>query len=227
MTDERADTEHEARLEAIGLLVAGALAPAERMDTEAHLRTCSLCQAELVDIASLPGLLGRLRPELPQDLGPARTPVPGARSRLLAAGAAASTRQRRARGVRYALAACVVPVLLGLGAVGASLGGPGGAEQPELVAMQRVDEGVAVSGELAVSAQDWGSAVDVEMTWGKGGRAVLVAVAHDGRTDQAASWTAPAGDVVLCAGATSMRPDEIARFEVQNDAGVTLLTLQS
>ena len=227
MTEEQTATEHQARLEAIGLLVAGALAPAERMEAESHLRTCALCQAELVDVASLPGLLGRLQPELPPDLAPVRTPAPGARARLLAAGAAASTRQRRTRGTRWALAACTVPVLLGLGAAVPLVGGLDGDTGPELVAMQRVDEQVAVTGELAVSEKDWGSAVDVEMTWAKGGRAVLVAVAHDGRTDQAASWTAPAGEAVLCAGATSMRPEDIARFEVRNDAGTTLLTLQT
>jgi anti-sigma factor RsiW len=41
--------------------VLGALPPGERIEVDVHLRTCPECQAELVGLAGLPGLLSRLR----------------------------------------------------------------------------------------------------------------------------------------------------------------------
>ncbi|MGV8964674.1 MAG: anti-sigma factor family protein [Cellulomonas sp.] len=61
----------EARL-ALGALVLGALEPLERAAVEAHVASCAQCSAELVDLAVLPGLLGRLTPEQAADVGRGR-----------------------------------------------------------------------------------------------------------------------------------------------------------
>jgi anti-sigma factor RsiW len=52
----------EARI-ALGALVLGALTPGEREVVEAHVAACPECTAELAELATLPGLLARLRPE--------------------------------------------------------------------------------------------------------------------------------------------------------------------
>jgi len=61
----------EARL-ALGALVLGALEPVERAAVEAHVAGCAECSAELVDLAVLPGLLGRLTPEQAAAVAPGR-----------------------------------------------------------------------------------------------------------------------------------------------------------
>jgi hypothetical protein len=47
----------------LGAYLLGALDPAERSAFEEHLETCPACQAELLRLAPLPGLLQRLTPE--------------------------------------------------------------------------------------------------------------------------------------------------------------------
>ena len=90
MTD--VDVDHQRELEAVGLLLAGALAPHERMEVERHLRLCDRCRDELVEVAALPALLRRV------DSGGTATaaapPAPAARARLAVT---AQTQLHRAR----------------------------------------------------------------------------------------------------------------------------------
>jgi hypothetical protein len=50
----------------VGALLLGGLAPAERREFLTHLPECSTCRAEIVELAPLPSLLGRLRRQCPQ-----------------------------------------------------------------------------------------------------------------------------------------------------------------
>lgn len=218
--------DHQRRLEAVGLFVAGALSPADRAETQAHLRTCARCRDELVDVAALPGLVARLRGPAHDTVERIPEPRPGARERLLAEGAARA-RRRRAQ-ARLLVAACVLPLILAVGVFVAILplrGSTGEPSGPAPIAMQRVDPAVDVSGALTMERRAWGTSVQVEMSWARGGRAVLVAVGRDGRADQAASWTSVAGQDIRCTGATALQPDDVGRFEVRNDAGTVLLVL--
>ena len=218
-TDET--DEHQYQLEAVGLLVAGALSPADRAECEAHLRDCARCQRELVDVAALPGLLGRLHATGSGSWLPAPEPRPGARARLMAAGSAHLKRRRRRVQLAVSAGAVVAAVSLAAPAILPAVLDP----QPAQVAMQRVDPAMNVSGTLRVDTVQWGSQLEVAMSWAGGGRAVLVAVGRDGRVDQAASWIAGAGQQVVCRGATSMPAAEIDRFEVRDDDGAALLVL--
>ena len=47
-----------------GSYVVGALSPAERHEYEAHLDACVRCSRAVRDLAGLPGLLGRIGPEV-------------------------------------------------------------------------------------------------------------------------------------------------------------------
>src|SRR3954454_19926106 len=57
-----------------GAYVLGSLSPAERREFEAHLDGCRTCSRSLRDLAGLPGLLGRIGPEVFEESEP--EPVP-------------------------------------------------------------------------------------------------------------------------------------------------------
>ena len=214
------EDEHIVELEAVGLLVAGALAPQERREVERHLRACDQCRDELVDVAALPGLLRRI-PDPPAPTVPGQ--LPGARARLITSAQtrATHTRRRRHRGF---VAAAVLPVLLA-GTFVATRSTTPKAPAPDLVAMQRVNASADVDGSLDAEQRTWGTAVTVRMRWAKDASAVLIAVGKDGTEQQAGWWKAPAGATVLCTGATSMAADEVARWEVRAGTGAPLLVL--
>src|SRR4051794_2468077 len=118
-----------------GAYVLGALSPAERAAYERHLATCSFCREAVADIAVLPGLLGRLDPaEFAKLLDPTLTSLssypPPERSRMPDLVTAAQTTRRqerkkfRVRVLSTALAAAVVALIVGVGAV-FWVGGPG------------------------------------------------------------------------------------------------------
>jgi anti-sigma factor RsiW len=47
-----------------GAYVLGSLSPTERREFEAHLDGCEPCSRSVRDLAGLPGLLGRIGPEV-------------------------------------------------------------------------------------------------------------------------------------------------------------------
>src|SRR5215510_7100522 len=57
-----------------GAYVLGSLSPAERREFEAHLDGCRECSRAVRDLAGLPGLLGRIGPEIFEESEP--EPVP-------------------------------------------------------------------------------------------------------------------------------------------------------
>ncbi|MDA8318034.1 MAG: hypothetical protein M0010_23125 [Actinomycetota bacterium] len=53
-------TQHDELRLSLGSYLIGALGPATRLEVGDHLKRCETCRAELVELAALPGLLGRL-----------------------------------------------------------------------------------------------------------------------------------------------------------------------
>ena len=234
MTD--VDVDHQRELEAVGLLLAGALPPRERMEVERHLRLCHACRDELVEVAALPALLRRVdpggsppAPPAPAEYAVAMCFLPqddAARARLAVTAQTQLHRARRRTRTRQAVAvAAVLPAVL----AGALLTGrPGPAETvPTLLAMQRVDSAVAVDGALAAAGRPWGTQLTVQMRWGRAATAVLVAVGRDGSEQPAATWAAGAGEQSLCRGATGLRPEQVQRWEVRSSEGARLLVLDA
>ncbi len=88
-----------------GVYVLGALAPAQRIAFEQHMATCSECQAEVNDLAVLPGLLGRL--DEASVVSIAEMPAPSVLPSVLAK----VHRQRRGRRVLAGAGATVVVAL--------------------------------------------------------------------------------------------------------------------
>ena len=63
-------TQHDELRLSLGSYLTGALGPATRLEVGEHLKACDPCRAELVELAALPGLLGRLGPrQLGSQLG--------------------------------------------------------------------------------------------------------------------------------------------------------------
>jgi len=55
-------TNHDDLQLSLGSYLTGALGPIARAEIDNHLQHCDTCRAELVELAALPGLLGRLAP---------------------------------------------------------------------------------------------------------------------------------------------------------------------
>lgn len=63
-------TQHDELRQSLGSYLTGALGPETRLEVGDHLKRCETCRAELVELAALPGLLGRLGPrQLGSQLG--------------------------------------------------------------------------------------------------------------------------------------------------------------
>jgi predicted anti-sigma-YlaC factor YlaD len=96
-----------------GAYILGALAPAERAGFEHHLANCPQCRDSVAQLAVLPGLLGRLDPQLVT--AGARCAAPTAPPELLPRVLTAARSQRRRQRWRQALVlatACVVAAAL-------------------------------------------------------------------------------------------------------------------
>ena len=123
----------------LGVLVLGALEPAERPAVEAHLGSCPWCTAILAELAPLPGLLHRLdpiehtmpaptlrspapspasspsspssSPSHPSAPDPLLGPPPALRDRLVHAARGERTRRRRRRAAGISVAAILVGIV--------------------------------------------------------------------------------------------------------------------
>ncbi len=151
MTDD-----HETWGETAGAYVLGALEAEERSAFEEHLRSCERCAAEVVDLAPLPALLGRVSPdELDQDVGSGLVDLVTA----VQAGVDRLERSRR-RWMAFAVAAVVV-LAAGIAGLVAS-GGDGGDATVDLA-----DRGVplvvsaptGVEAEVVADPRSWGTYV--------------------------------------------------------------------
>jgi hypothetical protein len=220
-----------------GAYVLGALSPAERAAYERHLSTCSFCREAVADIAVLPGLLGRLDPaDFAKLLDPTLSPAAPAPNRMPdLVTAAQSTRrkerkQTRVRVLSTALAAAVVALVVGVGAV--FWMGSGSPEQPvagPMVAMTAVAGEVPVSAKLNVTGQSGGTRVNLVCTYTDKSPDVkpytiwLKAEGPDGETDTLGSWVAAPGKVFSMSGVTHLVGAALSRLVLVRNDGKVLL----
>lgn len=208
--------------------VLGALSPAERSDYEAHLPECGQCAAAVARLAPMPGLLGRVDPATlaPAPNGPSRL------SRLLTA--VTEQRHRRARVRRLRLAAAVAAAAVLAVAGSAVWFGPLAQPSPapsSAEAMQRVATDVSVSAEVALAPAAGGTEVWMACQYPaadytRTSTFRLVAIGADGSIEQVGSWTAGPGEEVTLTGRTWFVTDNLARIELRDDSGATLLTYE-
>lgn len=238
MTSEPSRECREVEL-SLGVLVLGALEPAERPAIEAHIAACARCNAILAELAPLPGLMHRLDPfehdpagspqssspqsSSPQSASPQSALPPPLlvplelRERLLRA-----ARQERTRRRRWAagIAAAAVFVALSLGA--AAFSGLWG-DRAATVA-SATDARTAVRADVRLMSDATGSELALTLTGvHPAEHCKLVAIDAQGRRDVAAAWVATYDGRATVTGHTSFRPEQITRLLVVTDAGSTLV----
>jgi hypothetical protein len=219
-----------------GAYVLGALSPAERAAYERHLATCSFCREAVAEIAVLPGLLGRLDPaDFAKLLDPTlSSPPPPRRAPHLVAPAHTTARRRKTRRVRVlstALAAAVVGLVVGIGAVFVTgdRGTGVNATSTATVAMTAVDSSVPVSAEINLVGANGGTKINLICIYNKTSASLkpytvrLMAYGPDDAEEQLGSWIAAPGKEFTMSGVTHFTQGNLSRLELVRNDGNALL----
>jgi predicted anti-sigma-YlaC factor YlaD len=230
----------------LGVYVLGALDPGERAVTEAHLATCQACRDELVHLAGLPGLLGRLSlADMTTDaaddvtsgmnVSGATNPGvnPGAEIEGVASGGnaveravAELARRRRATRRRLAVAAAALVIAVAGVSVGVTAAATTSADGPKGRMLSATDARTNVAATVWVADDPTGSAFTVRLRGVEPStHCALVAVATDGRRETAASWVANYYGGVDVRGASGIRANRLAKLLVVSDSGEELVAL--
>ena len=202
----------------LGVYVLGAVDAGERARVEAHLPGCPACQAELMRLAPLPGLLA----DVPGDLRPA--------GKLLGEGAGyatpVGTRGRTDRRWRIAaVAACVAAVAGAAG--GFWLAPTGAAHRPPTVMLSGANPGMHVTATAALTATSWGTSIQLRLR----GLPLnvpcrLVVRSRTGATEVTGVWDAWDDGPISVPASAGWRPSDISSLEVAT-AAKTLVTISA
>jgi hypothetical protein len=201
----------------LGVYVLGAADVGERARVEAHLPDCPACQAELIRLAPLPGLLADvpsgLRPEGKQP-GEAAGQAPG------------RTRARPDRWWRAAaVAACVAAIV---GAAGGFWLAPRGiAHRPATVTLSGANPGMHVRATAALTATSWGTSIQLNLR----GLPLnvpcrLIVHSRTGATEVSGVWESWSEGPISVPASADWRVSDIASLEVAAPAK-TLVTISA
>lgn len=214
-----------------GVYVLGALPPAQRVSFERHMATCAECQAEVNDLAVLPGLLGRLDE---QAVVASSAPHPPA----VVAGAVREVRkQRRGRRVLavaagFAIACLALVVGLAMPQLGGSTPRPVAASPVALHEMQPVNGTSRVTAQIGFTPINGGTQIEVKCqyagipnsTYPDQHKFDLFVFPRDGGpAEQVSSWATGPGTSVQIPAVTAWSVNDVARVELRNDEGKPLL----
>jgi hypothetical protein len=200
----------------LGVYLLGAADAGERTRVEAHLPGCWVCQAELMRLAPLPGLLA----DVPIDLRPAGQ-LPSE-----AAGQAAPGRTRGRPGRRWRVAAVAACLAAAAGAAaGFWLAPTGTARRPATVTLSGANPGMHVSATAALTATSWGTSIELSLR----GLPLnvpcrLIVHSRTGATEVSGVWDAWSDGPVSVPASAGWRPSDIASLEVATPAK-TLVTI--
>ncbi len=197
----------------LGAYLLGALDPAERAVYEAHLAGCPVCEAELLRMAPLPGLLQRVQEEDFAEPGaepePVTEPVPQA----------APPRPKPSRAPLIA-AAAVVLVLALAGIAAVTVFAP---EGPTVVTWSAHDPASGIRADVALTERPWGTELNIRMRDVPPGKPCkLVVRARDGSRETAGWWAAGVTAEEEIPGSTSFDLTSIARVEVISGENVVI-----
>jgi hypothetical protein len=211
--------------------VLGSLSSDERREFEAHLKTCSRCQAAVAELSGIPALLSKLDSEEVESFEQ-QAPPPQVLDSLLWRMRA---KRRRARWMTAgALAAAAVLLAVGLlilvrpGTLG--MGGDAPQASAPSVEMSKVSE-TPINATISLTSYGWGTRIDMACTYGDWGQRDappqnlgMVVVGRDGTHTQVATWLGVAGATALPSANTPMPMSEIAAVQlVSPDSGRVLL----
>ncbi|HET9499930.1 MAG TPA: zf-HC2 domain-containing protein [Marmoricola sp.] len=224
--------EHDA-----GPYVLGALSAAERKDFERHLGDCPACAQSVRQLAGLPGLLGRVSPDVLDAAPP--DPPPDVLPRLLRQ----VRRERRHRTWTAAAAAAAAVLVVGGGSWALvqaqdDTAPPSQAQGPRLAtaeSMTRVGD-IPMVADLRITTVPWGTRLDLRCSYPQGRdyhhdgaeapwRMVLVVHTRGGATEEVATWHATSGEDMHLSAATALGKAEISSVEVRTAAGDPVMRL--
>lgn len=209
-----------------GAYVLGALSPAERARFEQHLDRCRQCRDAVADLAVLPGLLGRLSPDVATGTATGGAPDAQRLPRLVSAVRASRSRARRRTTGLVLVAACAA-LLAGLAA--GSLRRPGPPQQAPAMTAMRPVAATTVTADIALREVPEGTAVRMRCSYPPSDRYTkayvfrLVVLAPGGVLEQIGSWNAGPGDEIVVTGTVRLGLGEIIRVELRSRDGTPLL----
>ncbi len=229
-----------------GAYVLGSLAPAERLEFEAHLPGCAECSRGVRELAGLPGLLAQV------DVADLEVPTPDAplpQTLLPALVREVRGEQRRRSVLTAAIAAAVAAVFVSALAIGGAFDRstpPTSAATPTASrsvapvgqAMQPVGNTGPAKVAVALTGVAWGTKVDLTCSYPKGSGEdgkwsgpgassayALVVHTREGREEQVATWKALPGKTMRLTGATATGRTDITTVEVRTAEGKVVFTL--
>ncbi|MFE5401886.1 zf-HC2 domain-containing protein [Streptomyces sp. NPDC056580] len=205
----------------VGAYALGVLDEAEAFRFEDHLMECPRCAAQVTEFGPAARQLMLYRRATPRFVQPVAQPGPRLLERLL--GELALRHRVRHRRLLYGLAASVVLAVAGPGVV---LHAAHGAPAARVTAA--TDPGTGVWAQVTTEDGDLGSRMRLDVKDGSGPHSCrLVVVGRDGSEQTVSGWTVGArdsGTTTTMAG-SSMRPDQIARYDVRTADGQPLVSL--
>ena len=206
----------------LGVYVLGAADGAERARVEAHLPGCPACQAELMKLAPLPGLLAglsgdmRAHPDPPGRTGrqpgpPGAHARPAPRWRAIAAAACVAAAAGTASGI-WLTDAGTPPR-------------PAPAPQPATVTLSGTNPATHVSATAVLTATSWGTSIQLRLRGAPlNVPCRLIARSRAGATEVTGVWDAWRDGPITVPGSAGWRPSDIASLQVATTAK-TLLTI--
>jgi len=234
-------TNHDDLRLSLGSYLTGALGPTARADIDDHLQSCDTCRAELVELAVLPGLLGRLGPaqlgadpffsgppgSRPNGSDPAGAPSVGPPDGLLD-GLLRQARQieegsrRRLHRLRAATAAIAVAAIVAAAFAAAPTLAPVPAGTTYRLRAEAASKRLA--GQVTLVRKPWGTELALSLQ-GLPAREACEAVVT-GTTGQRATignWSVTPDHIALVDVASDMSPAQLASLTIETIAGVPLL----
>jgi Putative zinc-finger len=211
-----------------GSYVLGSLSPAERREFEAHLDGCEHCSLAVRDLAGLPGLLGRIGPDVFEASVP--EPVPETLLPRLSRGVRRQQQRRTWLTAGIAAAAAVAVTTGGVLALDQPSSAPiAGGHNPPVVRsskqpMTKVSTDPMVAS-VALTPVAWGTRLDLTCSYPagavayEGGSYALVVHTKDGRTERVATWNGLPGKSMNVTAATAAWKQDIRSVEVTTQAG--------
>lgn len=205
----------------LGAYLLGAVSATERESLDRHLNECKICQAELVGLAPLPGLLSRVSVEDLEDEPAAELPPPELPARPRRRGW-----MPRRRWVFAMATACLLILAVAVG--GLILPGSRHPEtSPATAVLTGSDATTGVRGTATVTARRWGTGVSLRLQYVQlSAHCRLVVNTRNGTSEVAGSWVATSRlDDTDIPGASSVRLNQIASMDVYTSTGKRLVHL--
>jgi hypothetical protein len=207
--------------------VIGALLPGERRTYEAHLADCASCQHSVRELAGLPGLMTKVRPE---DFDRPDEPLPATMLATLLG--VVRTRRIRQRWISVAVAAASA-FLAAFGAV--AITGPVSHTDPltgSVAMSQLVDS--PLHARVRLTARPWGTQVDVLCRYDfspryRGAPTTYVLVVTDaaGKTREIGTWRVARQGVSTIVDSVDWDRSDIRQVEIRTLDGSTILRLRA